>query len=123
MAVFKNNQDKVNATENDKMLEEFFLDLGKNEVQAVVPTDKTNAHQVVDVLDYTKWVEEHLNNNAIEVKQSEIVKLHSKALEFADELKPILSPKVYKYLIEGINSRLIPEPQLLIKNHKKHKKD
>eukprot|EP00957_Ditylum_brightwellii_P144102 10979619-Ditylum_brightwellii.AAC.1 len=40
-----------------------------------------------------------------------------------NELKPILSPKEYKYLIEGINSRLIPEPQLLIKDHKKHKKD
>eukprot|EP00957_Ditylum_brightwellii_P209951 15364412-Ditylum_brightwellii.AAC.2 len=67
-AVFKNHQDEANATDNDKVLEECFQDLGKNAVQAVVSTDKTNAHQVIDLLDYTKWVEEHLKDNATEVK-------------------------------------------------------
>eukprot|EP00957_Ditylum_brightwellii_P177403 13512734-Ditylum_brightwellii.AAC.1 len=55
------------------------------------------------------------------IHHKDIVKLHGNALSFTEELKPLLNTKEFNFLIEGINSREIPEPQLLIKDHKKMK--
>eukprot|EP00957_Ditylum_brightwellii_P136982 10445829-Ditylum_brightwellii.AAC.2 len=64
---------------------------------------------------------DHLDGNATLIKHRDIVKLHEKALSFTEELKPLLNQWEYNFLIDSINSRAIPEPQLLLKNHKKLK--
>eukprot|EP00957_Ditylum_brightwellii_P037332 2825488-Ditylum_brightwellii.AAC.1 len=58
---------------------------------------------------------------AMPIKRAEIVKLHQDATTFALTLKEILNDDEFGYLMENINSRAIPEPQLLIKDHKKKK--
>eukprot|EP00957_Ditylum_brightwellii_P212269 15367148-Ditylum_brightwellii.AAC.2 len=89
------------------------------EIQAAVPTDKTNAHKVVDLEDYTEWIKDHLDENATMIHCRDIVKIHEKMLYFAEELKPLLNPQEYNFLIDNINSHATPESQLLIKDHKK----
>eukprot|EP00957_Ditylum_brightwellii_P039322 2975016-Ditylum_brightwellii.AAC.1 len=58
---------------------------------------------------------------AIPTKRAEIVRLHQDALTFALTLKELLNDDELGYLMENLNDRAIPEPQLLIKDHKKKK--
>eukprot|EP00957_Ditylum_brightwellii_P168269 12810057-Ditylum_brightwellii.AAC.1 len=51
----------------------------------------------------------------------DIVKLHQDAMDFALTLKELLNEDELGYLLENLNSRAIPELQLLIKDHKKKK--
>eukprot|EP00957_Ditylum_brightwellii_P094630 7207074-Ditylum_brightwellii.AAC.1 len=61
--VIRNKPTEESETVDDKMLRELFLDLEKNAIQSIVPTNKTNAHKVVDLKDYTKWFKDHLDEN------------------------------------------------------------
>jgi hypothetical protein len=58
---------------------------------------------------------------AIPIKRADIVTLHQDASSFALTLKEILNDDEFGYLMEILNGRAIPEPQLLIKDHKKKK--
>eukprot|EP00957_Ditylum_brightwellii_P211192 15365871-Ditylum_brightwellii.AAC.2 len=87
----------------------------------VVPTDKINGHCLVDLNDYISWVKQHMCEAATPIKCHEIVKPHHLAINYAKELEDLLSDTKLAFLDEGINSRDIPESQLLIKDHKKHK--
>eukprot|EP00957_Ditylum_brightwellii_P032345 2450336-Ditylum_brightwellii.AAC.1 len=104
-------------------LEDFSTDLQKNEEEIVIPTDKTNGHKLVATTDYINWVKKHMQDAAIPIKRQEIVKLHHEALHFANCLKEFPNKNKFGYLMENLNSRAIPESQLLIKDHKKVQKD
>eukprot|EP00957_Ditylum_brightwellii_P089493 6814718-Ditylum_brightwellii.AAC.1 len=95
-----------------------FKCLAENEEAAVVPIDKTNSYKVVLLEDYKKRVLQHLKENAAEIHRSNVVKIHEEAEQYADSLAGILSPSEFGVLREGIASRAIPQPQLLIKDHK-----
>eukprot|EP00957_Ditylum_brightwellii_P044476 3374085-Ditylum_brightwellii.AAC.1 len=58
---------------------------------------------------------------AIPIKWAEIVNLHQDASSFALTLKELLNNDEFGHLMENLNGRAIPEPQLLIKDHKKKK--
>eukprot|EP00957_Ditylum_brightwellii_P181567 13830344-Ditylum_brightwellii.AAC.1 len=64
-----------------------------------------------------------MKDAAIPIKRQEIVHLYNEALKFANSLKEFLNDDEFGYLTENLNSRAIPEPQLLIKVHKKLQKD
>eukprot|EP00957_Ditylum_brightwellii_P139737 10648905-Ditylum_brightwellii.AAC.1 len=108
-------------TEKDTILDDLFMDLKKNEDKIVVPTDKTNGHQLVAMGDYIKWINDHMQKAAKPIRRVEIIKLHQDAMEFAMTLKELLNEDELGYLLENLNSRAIPESQLLIKDHKKMK--
>eukprot|EP00957_Ditylum_brightwellii_P018648 1400907-Ditylum_brightwellii.AAC.1 len=59
-------------TEKDTILNNFFTNLKKNEAGIVVPTDKTNGHHLIAIEDYIKWVNGHMQEAAIPIKQADI---------------------------------------------------
>ena len=87
-------------TEKDTISEEFFMDLKKNESKIVVPTDKTNGHQLVEIKDYIKWINDHMQEAAIPIRRADIVKLHQDAMDFAMTLKELLNEDELGYLSE-----------------------
>eukprot|EP00957_Ditylum_brightwellii_P211888 15366717-Ditylum_brightwellii.AAC.1 len=76
-------------TEKDTVLEDFFMDLKKNEDKIVVLRDRTNGHQLVAMEDYIKWINDHIQKAARPIRRVEIVKLHHNAMEFAMTLKEL----------------------------------
>eukprot|EP00957_Ditylum_brightwellii_P198074 15090802-Ditylum_brightwellii.AAC.1 len=68
--------------------------------------------------DYKKWVLQHLEANAAEIHRSNVVKIHEEVERYADSIVGILSPSELVFLREGIASKAILQPQLLIKDHK-----
>eukprot|EP00957_Ditylum_brightwellii_P106001 8086428-Ditylum_brightwellii.AAC.1 len=106
------------STAKDTKLNSFFEDLKEASEEIVVPTDKTNAHLLVKLSDYNRWVKKHLQEAAVKVWRTDIVSLHQEATKYTESLKGILSTGEYDYLMEGLGSKVIPELQLLIKDHK-----
>jgi len=64
-------------------------------------------------------MQQHISSSTREIPRSKIIDLHKKATNIADIYKPILSKHELEFLEEGINSKAIPTPKLLIKDHKK----
>eukprot|EP00957_Ditylum_brightwellii_P155502 11836499-Ditylum_brightwellii.AAC.1 len=108
-------------TKKDTILNDFFNNLKKHETEIAVPRDKTNGHRLIAIEDYTQWVNGHMKKAAIPIKRAEIVKLYQDASTFALTLKELFNDNEFGYLMENLNSRAIPEPRLLIKDHKKKK--
>eukprot|EP00957_Ditylum_brightwellii_P139507 10632458-Ditylum_brightwellii.AAC.1 len=48
------------------------------------------------------------------MRKTDIVSLHKEATKYAETLQRILSTGEYGYLMEGLRSKAIHEPQLLI---------
>eukprot|EP00957_Ditylum_brightwellii_P001015 80785-Ditylum_brightwellii.AAC.1 len=59
-------------TEKDTILEDFFVDLKKKETKIVVPTEKTNGHQIVAMEDYIEWFNGHMQEAAIPIRRTDI---------------------------------------------------
>ena len=53
--------------------------------------------------------------------RSRLVEIEQQAREFLQEIRPNLNQREYGYILETINSKAIPAPKLLIKDHKKMK--
>ena len=84
-----------------------------NAYTIVVPTDKTNSHRTMDLH------QGHLQANGKKVPRSRLVEVHKQALQLLESKRDIMSPKEENYLRRSINSKAIPTPKLLIKDHKK----
>eukprot|EP00957_Ditylum_brightwellii_P050142 3801315-Ditylum_brightwellii.AAC.1 len=100
-----------------------FKCLAENEEVVVVPTDKTNSYKVALLEDYKRWVMKHIMENAVEIQRSNIVNIHAEAEKYAKSLVGIISTSKMGFLHEGISSKEIPQPQLLIKDHKELESD
>eukprot|EP00957_Ditylum_brightwellii_P027541 2081919-Ditylum_brightwellii.AAC.1 len=61
--------------------------------------------------------------NAVEIHCSNVVNIHAEAEKYAKSLVGILSTSKMGFLCEGIAPKAIPQPQLLIKDHKKLESD
>ena len=97
---------------------ELFKDLHKEEDQVVVPTDKTNNYTVMSTQKYIKWVLKHLADAAEQVPRTEVVKIHKEAVKFADSIRDFISTDEFNFIQESLTSKAIPQPQLLVKDHK-----
>ena len=84
----------------------------------VIPTDKTNSYKVIDKEKYIEWVLDHLKTDAIEVSADKLVKLHEEGNELLSKLGNTLSEKEMGFMEEMLDSRAVPTPKLLIKDHK-----
>ena len=97
---------------------ELFNDLRNEEDQVVVPTDKTNNYTVMSTQKYIDWVSKHLTDAAEQVPRTEVVEIHEEAVEFADSISNFISSDEFNFIQESLTSKAIPQPQLLVKDHK-----
>jgi GIY-YIG catalytic domain len=85
----------------------------------VIPTDKTNSFRIVPLSDYVSWVKQHLDKYGKEIPRSKLIEVTDKAMELLEEKRDFLSMKETLFLKQSIDSKAIPSPKLLIKDHKK----
>lgn len=120
-SVVKRYDEKVAAIDvGSQQVHDILKELGKTS-EVLVPTDKTNSFVLVEAENYVKWVKQHLSKNAKEISRSRVVYAHQKANQFVEGIAHRLSKKEHAYISESLNSKAIPVPKLLIKDHKKAK--
>jgi len=85
----------------------------------VVPTDKTNSFQVVKTEQYIKWMANQLDVDAKLTTKQKLGEVHEEAKTLLEASASLLSINEYNYIREMVNSRSVPTPKLLIKDHKK----
>ena len=115
---FEYNDKRVSCPKSSQ-IKHLQQQLRKNTSTVVIPTDKTNSFRVVPITDYTKWVLGHLQQYAREVPRSKLTEISEKAKDMLDEKIELLSKKEVAFLRQSIDSKAIPSPKLLIKDHKK----
>eukprot|EP00957_Ditylum_brightwellii_P176524 13443432-Ditylum_brightwellii.AAC.1 len=101
----------------DKEFDDLFNELRK-ESKVVVPTDKTNNFTTAATKDYVKWVNDQLSETAQEVLRSYMMGLHEDAESFLKQIDFLLSEKEKQFIEETLFLKAIPQPQLLVKDHK-----
>jgi hypothetical protein len=84
----------------------------------VIPTDKTNSFKCIHIEDYKNWTIKHLLKNGKEILRSKLIQVFEDANELLESLAHIMSEDEYSFVKESINSKAIPAPKLLIKDHK-----
>ena len=104
--------------ERDKTIIQLLKKL-KDSEDVVIATDKTNSFEVVSTEKYINWVREHLKTSAKEIKRERLVEIFKIAQETKLELKDTLSEKELTFLSKTLESKSIPTPKLIIKDHKK----
>eukprot|EP00957_Ditylum_brightwellii_P138356 10546051-Ditylum_brightwellii.AAC.1 len=67
---------------------------------------------------YVEWVVKHLDDAAEQVPRTEVVKIHKEAVEFANSIRDFISTDEFNFIQESLTSKAIPQPQLLVKDHK-----
>eukprot|EP00957_Ditylum_brightwellii_P120758 9211285-Ditylum_brightwellii.AAC.1 len=85
--------------------------------------DKTNNYVTVALNEFHSWVTKQLDKNAVEIKMKDIVKIHGEAESFVSKMQHMLTKNEQDFLKEGIASKTIPQPQLLVKDHKEPNND
>jgi hypothetical protein len=84
----------------------------------VIPTDKMNLYKVINKEKYIEWVLDHLKTDAIEVSADKLIKIHEEGNELLLKFGNTLSEKEMGFVEEMLDSRAVPTPKLLIKDHK-----
>eukprot|EP00957_Ditylum_brightwellii_P067380 5115235-Ditylum_brightwellii.AAC.1 len=97
---------------------ELFKDLREKEDQVVVPTNKKNNYTVMSTQKYIDWVVKPLADAAEQVPRTEVVKIHKEAVKFANSIRDFISTDEFNFIQESLTSKAIPQPQLLVKDHK-----
>ena len=95
------------------------LNILRKSSKVVVPTDKTNSFRVIELEDYKSQVLRHLEKSATKVPRNRLVEISEKAKELLSNVSHTLDDKEYEYIKETIESKSVPTPKLLIKDHKK----
>ena len=108
---------KKNKT--SKQIEDMMAKLRTFNEIVIVPTDKTNSYKPLDIKIYGKLVIDHLLKSGAEIKRSRLVKIHENAMELLTKLKPTMTKDEFFAVRAQIQSKSIPTPKLLVKDHKK----
>jgi len=94
------------------------MDILSEEDIVAIPTDKTNSFTAMWAKDYSESMVTELEKDAIVVDASRLVQAHKKAEELHAELEPMLSKNESDAIKESLNSRAVPTPIMLVKDHK-----
>ena len=70
---------------------------------------------------YKKWVLEHLHQSVKDIDRERFVELYKIVQETKLEIGESLSEKEEKFLTKILESKSIPTPKFIIKEHKKNK--
>ena len=87
----------------------------------MVPTDKTNSFKVISKADYVRLMQEHLQQHGKKISHSHLSSAYEHVTKFVERIKPVLSFNEEGYIIQKLNSKEVPTPKLLIKDHKAKK--
>ena len=92
----------------------------KDKDQVIIPTDKTNSFELLDIKTLDLFIQKHLNKKAKQIDKARLSSTVDEAIKLIDDWKnkEILNEKEAKYALESIQSRAVPVPKLLIKDHK-----
>ena len=85
----------------------------------IVPMDKTNSYKPLDIKVYGRLVTNHLLKSGTEIERSRLVKIHENAMDLLAKLKPTMTKDEFFVVRSQIQSKSIPTPKLLVKDHKK----
>ena len=119
----KNNHNNNNNSKGRKLNREInnLLEKIKKEDMVIIPTDKTNSFQPMKLNKYIKEVGKHLNEGAIPSNRDKIVEIYKQANHLLIKISKLLNNKEIEHLKEVIETKAIPTPKLLIKDHKSRK--
>ena len=85
----------------------------------MIPTDKTNSFRTMDIHKYIAQMLAHLQANGKKIPRSRLTEVHQEAQELLEDKRHLMSDQEAHYLQKSIDSKAIPTPKLLIKDHKK----
>ena len=103
--------------ENSARVKSVLKELKTSEL-VVVPTDKTNSFRTMNVERYKMEINKHLSKNAIVIERAKLTEIHDSCSDKLEELQELASEKELAFLDEKIRSKAIPQPKILIKDHK-----
>jgi len=86
-----------------------------------VPTDKTNSFRTVSKSNCCKWVQGHLTKNAKEASREKLACVKEQALQLLHdkvELGVLSDKEETSFVQQTVESKAMPSPKLLIKDHK-----
>ena len=95
----------------------------KEHDMVVIPTDKTNSFTIMSTRQYAKEIKIHLSKSAVKIPKSKLSEIVDNCYAFLTELDPYLSTNERTCLKEKIESKAVPNPKILVKNHKKQNAD
>ena len=104
-----NEEDLSKSKDRDKTITLLLENLRKSS-QVVIATDKTNSFQVIPLEKYKKWVLQHLQKSAKEIKRERLVDLYKIAQDTKLKIEDSLSEKEERFLSKTLESRSIPTP-------------
>ena len=108
---------KVNKTSKESQIKDLTKLLSKS-TKVVVPTDKTNSFVIIETAEYTKWVLLHLNKAATTSSTDRIKEIFDSANALPTKMEDRFDENEYNFIKETVDSRAIPTPKLLVKDHK-----
>eukprot|EP00957_Ditylum_brightwellii_P016263 1223260-Ditylum_brightwellii.AAC.1 len=73
---------------------------------------------MVEVEKFNRWVVAHLDKNAECILRKKVMEIHQEATKFVERLAGCLSCGENGLLQESLEAKAIPQPQLLVKDHK-----
>ena len=114
-----NKEDFSNVKNNRDRTIDTLLERLRRSNQVVIATDKTNSFKVIPLDKYKKMVLGHLRASAKEIPRDRIIELFDTAKNEQAKFEDLLSANEEKFLTKSIDSRSIPTPKLIIKDHKK----
>ena len=85
----------------------------------IIPTDKTNSFAMMSTREYAKEINKHLAKNAVAIERNRLTEIVDNCFSFIQELDPYISTNEREYLKEKVQSKAIPNPKILVKDHKK----
>jgi hypothetical protein len=97
--------------------------LMNNEDTVIVPTDKTSSYRTVPTTTYCNWVETILKSVARIITKEQVGEIYMKCTDRLDELMSHLTSNESNFIRETLETKSIPTPTLLIKDHKPLEED
>ena len=111
-------RDCMPIAEHDDVVDKLLHQL-RNETDVVmVATDKTNRHILMRATDYNAILAFHVRKNCILLAREDVGKFYNEATDFLASLSGLISRNEAKYLRASLNGKFIPNPKILIKDHK-----
>jgi hypothetical protein len=99
------------------------LQMLKEDTRVCIPTDKTNSFQLMEKNQYLKEVKIHLAERAKPISKTKLAEVHAESKLLLLKHQEEMTKGERGFLEEKLETRAIPAPKLLIKDHKKIKKD
>lgn len=113
----KNDMKEDTEHETSVQAKEIVKDLAKSGL-VVVPTDKTNTFRTMTKEQYVREIMKHLDERAVEINREQLMEIFNASKVRLDDAERYLSEGEHAFLKEKIDSKALPSPKILIKDHK-----